>query len=118
MLEKAKKIIDMSSSVLCESKRKAVAGMHSFSWNNHLSIVYLQRKETCVETHLQNKEFIENFSNLGLFTSVTEEVSDSLEKSICQLCGYKNESSVDKVRIVNQIWNIIKCEEIMLLIFT
>ena len=108
----------MSSSVLCESKRKAVALMYSFSWNNHLSIVYLQRKETCVETHLQNKEFIENFSNLGLFTSVTEEVSDSLEKSICQLCGYKNESSVDKVRIVNQIWNIIKCEEIMLLIFT
>ena len=29
---------------------------------------------------------------------MTEEVSDSLEKFICQFYGYKNESSVDKVR--------------------
>ena len=53
-----------------------------------------------METHPTKnpEEFIETLSNLELFISVTEEVGDSLEKFIFQLYGYKNESSVDKVR--------------------
>ena len=88
----------MSSFFLCESKRKAVPDMHSFSANNYLSSFFRKGKKVVWKLILKNEEFIETFSHLGLFTSVTEEVSDSLEKCICQLYGYKNESSVDKVR--------------------
>ena len=95
---KNRKIIDMSSSFLCESNRKALAGMHSFSENHDLSSFFRKGKKVVWKLVLQNKEFIETFSNLGLFTSVTEEVSDSLEKFICQLYGYKNESNVNKVQ--------------------
>ena len=33
-----------------------------------------------------------------LWKLILQELSDNLEKCICQLCGYNNESSVDKVR--------------------
>ena len=33
-----------------------------------------------------------------LWKLILQELSDNLEKCVCQLCGYKNESSVDKVR--------------------
>ena len=95
---KNRKIIDMSSSFLCESKRKAVAGMHSFSGNDNLSSFFCKGKKIVWTLILQNEAFIDTFSNLKLFPSVTEEVSDSLGKFICQLYGYKNESSGNKVR--------------------
>ena len=86
------------SSSLCESKRKAVAGMHSFSGNDNLSGFFCKGKKIVWTLILQNEAFIDTFSNLKLFPSVTEEVSDSLGKFICQLYGYKNESSGNKVR--------------------
>ena len=95
---KNRKIIDMSSSFLCENKRKALAGMHSFSGNDYVSSFFRKGKKVMWKLILQNEEYIETFSNLGLFPSVTEEVCESLENFVCQLYGYKNESSVDKVR--------------------
>ena len=72
---KNRKIIDISSSFLCENKRKAVVGMHSFSENDYLSSLSRKGKKVVWNLTLQSEEFMETFSNLGLFISVTEEVT-------------------------------------------
>ena len=87
---KNKKIIDMSSTFLCGNKHKAVAGMHSFSGNDYLSSFFRKGKKVMCKLILQSEEFIETFSDLGLFTSMTEEVNESFKKFICQLYRYKN----------------------------
>ena len=51
VLEKTERSLMSSSFFLCESKRKNVASMHSFSGNDYLSSFFSQRKESCVETH-------------------------------------------------------------------
>ena len=45
----------------------------------------------------QNGIFLDAFSQLGLFNSVTDEVSKCLEKFVCALYGYKNETSSNNV---------------------
>ena len=40
---------------------------------------------------------IDAFSQLGLFNSVTDEVSNCLEKFVCALYGYTNETTVKNV---------------------
>ena len=45
----------------------------------------------------QNGIFLDAFSQLGLFNSVTDEVSKCLEKFVCALYGYKNETSSKNV---------------------
>ena len=57
-----------SSFVLCESKRKAVAGIHSFSGNDYLRSFFCKGKEVKWKLILQNEKSIEASSNLGLFT--------------------------------------------------
>ena len=56
---KNRKIIDMSSSFLCENKRKAVAGMHSFSGNDYISSFCRKGKNVMWKLILKNEEFIE-----------------------------------------------------------
>ena len=46
---------------------------------------------------LQNNEFPEAFSQLGLFNLVTDEVCNCLEKFVCALYGYKNRTTVNNV---------------------
>ena len=46
---------------------------------------------------LQNGKFLDAFSQLGLFNSVTDEVSKCLEKFVSALYGYKNETSSNNV---------------------
>ena len=48
---------------------------------------------------MQNDEFLEAFSQLRLLNSVIDEVSNCLEKFVCALYGYKNETTVNKVRV-------------------
>ena len=48
---------------------------------------------------LENDEFLDAFSHLGLFNSVTDEVSNYLEKFMCALYSCKNEITNNNVRV-------------------
>ena len=96
---KSRKIIDMSTSLLCQQKRKALAAVHAFSGNDYVSSFFRKGKKVMWKLVLQNDKFLDAFSQLGLFNSVTDEVSNCLEKFMCALYSYKNETTVNNVRV-------------------
>ena len=80
----------MSTSLLCQEKRKALATVHMTT----CLVFYPKGKKFMWKLVLQNDEFLDAFSQLGLFSLVTDEVITSLEKFMCALYGYKNETTV------------------------
>ena len=96
---KSRNITDMSTSLLCQQKRKALAAVHTFSGNDYASSFFRKDKKVMWKLVLQNDKFLDTFSQLGLFNSVTDEVSNCLEKFVCALYGYKNETTVNNVRV-------------------
>ena len=70
--------------------------MHSFQV--YLPSFFRKGKKNCMETHPTKLRIHREILKFRTLPSVTDEVTDSLEKFICQLYGYKNESSVHKVR--------------------
>ena len=94
---KSRKIIDMSTSLLCQQKQKALAAVHVFSENDYVSSFFWEGKNAMWKLVLQNDKFLDAFSQLGFFNSVNDEVSTCLEKFVCALYGYKNERSSKNV---------------------
>ena len=96
---KSRKFIVMSSSMLSEKHRKALAAMHAFSGNDYVSSFYRKGKKNVWKLVLKNEKFLDTFSQLGLFSSVTDEMVESLEQFVCSLYGYKNDTSINEVRL-------------------
>ena len=72
----------MSTSLLCQQKWKALAAVHTFSGNDEVSSFFRKVKKVMQKLVLQNDEFLISFSQLGLFNSVTDEVSNCLKKCV------------------------------------
>ena len=95
---KSRKIIDMSSTTLTQLKRQALAGIHAFSGNDYISAFFRKGKRKFWKLLMENEEFIQTFTNLGLFGHVMEETRDELEKFVCLVYGNGKCTSVDQLR--------------------
>ena len=54
---KSRKIIDISTSLLCQQKRKTLAAVHTFSGNDYVSSFFQKVKKVMSKLVLQNDEF-------------------------------------------------------------
>ena len=56
---KSRKIIDISTSLLCQQKRKTLAAVHAFSGNDYVSSFFQKVKKVMSKLVLQNDEFLD-----------------------------------------------------------
>ena len=61
-VRKRRKIINMSTSLLCQQKRKALAAVHAFSGNDNVCSIFWKGKIVMWKLVLQNDEFLDAFS--------------------------------------------------------
>ena len=52
----------MSTSLLCQQKRKALAAVHAFSGNDNVCSIFWKGKIVMWKLVLQNNEFLDAFS--------------------------------------------------------
>ena len=71
---KRRKVIDVSTSLLGQQKRKALAAVHTFSGNDYVSSFFRKGKKIMLKLMLQNDKYLDAFSQLGLLNLVTDEV--------------------------------------------
>ena len=65
-----------------------------------MCLTFFQKgKKVMWKLELQNDKFLDAFSHLGLFNLVTDEIRNCLEKFVCVRYGYKNEITVNNVRV-------------------
>ena len=72
-IEKSRKIIHMSTSLLCQQKKQGFS-CSTRLFRKQLCLVFSRKVEKSWKLVLQNDEFPEAFSQLGIFNLVTDEV--------------------------------------------
>ena len=95
---KARKILDMSTSGLGDTEKKALAGLHAFSGNDYVSSFYKQGKKKMWSKVKKNDSYLELFENYGSSDRLSVQDNNRLEKFVCDLYGFPKDDSVDVVR--------------------
>ena len=95
---KDRKIIDVTSSELSASQKKALLGMHAFSGNDYVSCFFRKGKQAVWKAVNKKTEFIDLFASLGDEVAPSEELVLGLEKFVCFLYGHPRLLSVNEAR--------------------
>ena len=96
---KSWQIIDNSTCLLREEKRKAWGAVHSFFGNDYSSSVFRKEKKVLWKLVLQSDEFVDAYSRFDLFDSVAEDVHNTLENFVSWITNYNNKSDANKFRV-------------------
>ena len=94
----SRKLIDITTPLLSPIQCLALSGVHAFSGNDYISILFGKGKQTFWKTVIKSDEFIELFSSLGNSYQLPSELEQKLEKFICILYGFKTLNLVNEVR--------------------
>ena len=90
----------MSSSCLTDLERQGLSVMHAFSGNDHISPFFRRVKPLIWKFLLKHQEFLQTFANVGLFSNVTEQTRNQLERFVCLLYGGKICTNVNELRSI------------------
>ena len=88
----------ISTSLFCQQKRNALAAVRAFPGNDYVLSFFRKCEKSHVEIFVAKWQIYRRIFSI-LFTSVTDEVNNCLEKFVSALYGYKNETSVNNVRV-------------------
>ena len=78
----------MSTTMLSSQQRHAFAGVHTFSRNVYISSFFRRGKKKMWNLVLKNERFLQLFSELGLFSNITDDAIAILEELVC--CLYRD----------------------------
>ena len=79
---------------------QTLSGMHAFSGNDYISSFSRKGKPLIWKFLLKHQEFLQTFANLGLFSSVTEQTRNQLERFVYLLCGGKSCTNINELRSI------------------
>ena len=90
----------MSSFCLTDLERQTLSGMHAFRVNDYISSFSRKGKPLIWKFLLKHQEFLQAFANLGLFSNVTEQTRNQLERFVCLLYSGKSCTNINKLRSI------------------
>ena len=88
--------------------RGKLSNMHAFSVNDYIPSFIRKGKQLIWKFFLKHQEFLQTFANFGLFSNITEQTRNQLERFLCLLYGGKSCFNINELSKIIRHWSIFK----------
>ena len=94
-----RKVLCLGDLELSDLERRALIGIHSFTWNDYASSLFQRSKRGCWNTVRSNSKYLNTFAELDNTWLPSDQLQKEVEELVCLMYGAKR----IKIRNVNEL---------------